>query len=213
MSALPTFALLLALALGAATPSTAADPAVARPSFEIKGHTLTQGTVFFIAADTRAGAVAVGTAHAFDLRELVRVERGQLLLGNSRRVAATTRGFLIPPGRPFNAPGATLLDDYVAYSLDAPPIGVSLLTLSNGAVVRGARVQVLGVPAGSAHDVDDVFGRIIEVSTTRPKRSSSSCALPAGTPSTCTRAPRSTAPFESVSRLTPIGGASRLYAT
>ncbi len=167
MSGMPTFVLLLALALGAATPSTAADPAVARPSFEIKGHTLTQGTVFFIGADTRAGAVAVGTAHAFDLRELVRVERGQLLLGNSRRVVATTRGFLIPPGRPFNAPGATLLDDYVAYSLDAPPIGVSLLTLSNGAVERGARVQVLGVPAGSAHVEDVIFGRVVELSTTR----------------------------------------------
>ncbi len=166
MSALPTFALLLALALGAATPSTAADPAVARPSFEIQGHTLTQGIVFFLAADTRAGAVAVGTAHAFDLRELVRVKRGQLLLGNSRRVVATTQGFLIPPGRPFNAPGATLLDDYVAYSLDAPPIGVSLLALSNGAVERGARVKLLGVPAGSPHDEDDLFGRVVEVSTT-----------------------------------------------
>ena len=167
VSALPTVVLLLVLALGAATPSLAADPAVARPSFEIKGRTLTQGTVFFIGADNRAGAVAVGTAHAFDLRELVQLERGQLLLGNSKQLVATTRGFLVPPGQPMNTPGATLLDDYVVYTLDAPPIGVRRLELSNGAIEPGERVRLLGVPSGGAHDEDDLFGRVVEVSTTR----------------------------------------------
>ena len=55
--------------------------------------------------------------------------------------------------------------------------------------------------------------RVVDTSTTRPKRSSSSCAPPDGTPSSRTRSPRSMAPFESSRRLTPIGGASRVYTT
>src|SRR3990172_920425 len=101
--------LLAALALGGSSAALAADrPAVARPSFPIDGDIETRGLVFFVAANTQAGAAAVGTAHTFDLAKLVKAGGGQFVLGTSKQVVATSRGFLVPPGRPFNAPGATL---------------------------------------------------------------------------------------------------------
>jgi hypothetical protein len=163
-SSLMLLALFLALAPG---PGRAADPAVARPSFPIDGEIQTKGTVFFVKAPGPAGAAAVGTAHTFDLGKLARVKRGELLLGNSRRMAAKTSGFLVPPGRPFNEPGAGLADDFVVYALDAPPQGVRLLTLSSGTVRPGMRVRLLGIPPGMTHDEDDLFGRVAEASPQR----------------------------------------------
>src|SRR5512145_2084911 len=160
--------LLAALALGGSSAALAADrPAVARPSFPIDGQIATRGLVFFVAANTRAGAAAVGTAHTFDLAKLVKAGGGQFVLGTSRQVVATSRGFLAPPGRPFNAPGATLFDDYVVYALDAAPQGVRLLQLETEPVQPEARVRVLGVAEGSRHDEDDLFGRVAEVSPSK----------------------------------------------
>src|SRR3990172_5511325 len=59
--------LLAALALGGSSATLAADqPAVARPSFPIDGEIETRGLVFFVAANTQAGAPAGGTAHPLD---------------------------------------------------------------------------------------------------------------------------------------------------
>src|SRR5262245_52889537 len=160
--------LVAAVALGGSSAGVAADlPAVARPSFPIDGHIETRGLVFFVAANNQAGAAAVGTAHTFDLAKLVKAGGGQFVLGNSRRVVATSRGFLVPPGRPFNAPGAVLFDDYVVYTLDAAPNGVKLLQLETEAVQPEARVRILGVAENSRHDQDDLFGRVAEVSPSK----------------------------------------------
>ncbi len=162
-----TALLALLFALGAA-PSRATDPSVARPSFPIDGEIQTKGIVFFVPADTPSGAAAIGTAHTFDLTKLVRVRRGDLSLGHSRRVVARTSGFLVPPGRPFNAPGAGLPDDYVVYALDSEPAGVRLLALEPSDTVRtGTRVQLLGVPSSIPHDEDDLFGRVVKASPER----------------------------------------------
>ena len=159
--------LALVLALGA-VPSCAADPAVAQPTFPIDGEIQTRGIVFFVPADAPSGAAAIGTAHTFDLTKLVRVRRGDLILGHSRRVAARTTGFLVPPGRPFNAPGAGLPGDYVVYALDRKPAGVRLLALEPSDTVRiGTRVQLLGIPSSVPHDEDDLFGRVVEASPER----------------------------------------------
>jgi hypothetical protein len=160
--------LLAALARASAGAASAADkPAVARPSFPIDGEAQTRGLVFFVKANTRSGAAAVGTAHTFDLAKLVRAGDGRFVLGNSGQVAATTKGFLVPPGRPFNLPGATLFDDYVVYALEAAPKGVRVLQLESEPVQVDARVRILGVPEGSTHDEDDLFGRVAEVSPSR----------------------------------------------
>src|SRR5262245_60991941 len=163
-----TIHLLAALALGGSSAALAADrPAVARPSFPIDGQIATRGLVFFVAANTKAGAAAVGTAHTFDLAKLVKAGGGQFVLGNSRQIVGTSRAFLVPPGRPFNAPGATLFDDYVVYALDAAPQGVRLLQLEAEPVQPESRVRILGVADGSRHDEDDLFGRVAEVSPSR----------------------------------------------
>ncbi len=161
-------ALLLVLAVLAAAPVRAAEPAVARPSFPIDGEIQTRGLVFFVPADSTVGAAAIGTAHTFDLGKLSAVKRGELSLGHSRRVVAHTSGFLVPPGRPFNAPGASLVDDYVVYALDARPSGVRLLSLHTGADPQpGTRVRILGVPDSMPQDEDDLFGSIEEVTSER----------------------------------------------
>src|SRR5262245_39253669 len=160
--------LLAALALGGSSAALAADrPSVARPSFPIDGNIATRGLVFFVAANNQAGAAAVGQAHTLHLAKLVKAGGGQFVLGNSRQVVATSRGFLVPPGRPFNAPGATLFDDYVVYTLDAAPKGVQLLELETETLQPEARVRILGVAENSRHDQDDLFGRIAEVSPSK----------------------------------------------
>ncbi len=162
------FGLLAALALGGSGAALAAEgPAVARPSFPIDGEVRTSGVVFFVPANTRTGAAAVGTAHTFELGKLVQAGGGQFVLGSSKAIVATSRAFLAPPGRPFNAPGATLFDDYVIYALDAAPKGVRLLELEPEPVTPETRVRILGVPAGGQRDEADLFGRVAEVSPSR----------------------------------------------
>src|SRR5262245_27076382 len=159
---------LAAFALCGSSAAIAADgPAVARPSFPIGGRIETRGLVFFVPANAKAGAAAVGTAHTFDLAKLVRAGGGQFVLGNSKKIVATSRSFLVPPGRPFNVPGATLFDDYVVYALDAAPQGVRMLELGTEPVQPEARVRILGVADGSRHDQDDLFGRVAEVLPSR----------------------------------------------
>ena len=160
--------LLAALALGGSSVALAADgPSVARPSFPIDGKVRTEGLVFFAPANTRAGAAAIGTAHTFDLAKLVRAGGGQFVLGTTKTIVATSRGFLAPPGRPFNASGATLFDDYVVFALDTAPKGVQLLELDPEPVGPEARVRILGVPAGGQRDQTELFGRVAEVSPSR----------------------------------------------
>src|SRR5262245_52144018 len=160
--------LLVGLALCASLAAGAAEtPAVARPSFPIDGEMQTRGLVFFVPANTRSGAAAVGTAHTFDLTKLVRAGGGQFVLGNSRKIVGQSKAFLVPPGRPYYATGASLFDDYVVYALDAAPKGVRLLQLEAEPVAPETRVRILGIPSQGPHDEDDLFGRVVEASPSR----------------------------------------------
>ncbi len=162
-----TLAIALALVLGGG-PAQAARPAVAQPSFPIDGEIKTEGIVFFVPAATPSGAAAVGTAHNFSMRKLVEVRRGNLILGRSLRVVARTSGFLAPPGRPFNQAGASLMDDFVVYSLDEEPDGVRLLSIEpRDGVTKGTRVEILGIPTASTEDEEAVTGKVVDTSATR----------------------------------------------
>ncbi len=159
---------LVAASLLVSVAAEATQPAVARPSFPLDGEIVSKGIVFFVPATAEAGAAAIGTAHSFDLRKLTTMRRGDLLLGHSKRVVARTTGFLAEPGRPFNAPGASLADDFVVYALDRRPEGVRLLTIDpSDRVQPGTRVQILGVPVTGPHDEEDLFGRVAETSPER----------------------------------------------
>ena len=163
-----TLGLVAALVLCGSRAALAVEaPAIARPSFPIDGEMQTKGLVFFVAANTRTGAAAVGTAHTFDLTKLVKAGGGHFVLGNSKQIVAQSRAFLTAPGRPYYATGASLFDDYVIFALDAAPKGVRLLQLEAEPVLPETRVRILGVPQGSAHDEDDLFGRVAEVSPSR----------------------------------------------
>ena len=107
-----TLGLVAALVLCGSRAALAVEaPAIARPSFPIDGEMQTKGLVFFVAANTRTGAAAVGTAHTFDLTKLVKAGGGHFVLGNSKQIVAQSRAFLTAPGRPYYATGASLFDD------------------------------------------------------------------------------------------------------
>jgi hypothetical protein len=158
------FALLFAIALVGALPSGAETnvPAVARPTFDLGGLTSFGGTAFFIRVDNAVSYAAVGTAHGFDLESLTQAAEVNFDLGHSGRRVATSRGFLVPPGRPFS--GKALRDDFNIYALVARPEGVRILELSSRTdLTLGTRVQILGIPQSAGQDESDVFGRIAEL--------------------------------------------------
>jgi len=161
-----TLALALGLALAGAAVASAADerPAVARPVLRVGEKTEARGVVFFVRAG-QTGVAAVGTAHTFDLRQLVRADAVDFYTGYTRQPVARSTRLLAAPGRPFTLPGATLRDDHLVYALDSEPENVRVLQPERVARPReGMRVRILGIPNGIPHDEDDVFGRVAIVS-------------------------------------------------
>ena len=142
-------------------------PAVAKPLLRVGAQKTSPGTVFFVSRPDAAGAAAVGAAHSFDVQKLAEAAEVRFELGRSGRAVARSSRLLVPPGRPFSAPGATLLDDYVIFALDETPEHVRLLELDARLPEPRTRVRVLGVPATIPQDEDDVFGTVTSVETTR----------------------------------------------
>ena len=144
-------------------------PSVARPHLQLPNQkTMTQGLVFFLRIGASPGVAAVGTAHAFELADLVEASRVDFTLGRGTRVVATSNGLLIAPGRPFNAPGATLKDDYLVYALEARPAEVAALDAEREVQLElGARVRMLGIPPAIARPQEGVYGRIVSLTPER----------------------------------------------
>ncbi len=161
--------MVVALAVGVPPGAAgAADrPAVARPTLDLGERKESKGTVFFVATDSRTGVAAIGSAHSFELPELFHALRVSFTLGNSGQPVAQSAGFLVPPGRPFTEPGATLLDDYVAYALDAAPAQVRVLESEPELPAQGAKVRIFGIPVEGRRDEQQIFGRVSEVRPTR----------------------------------------------
>ena len=161
----------LALALGLAAAPAAAAPtdgvAVARAHVRVPGGSEAAGSVFFLPADDEAGAVAVGTAHSFDLDKLVQGGEVEFRLGvGGERVAVSSR-FLAPPGRAFHEPGAGLRDDFVIFALDLRPRDVVVLEPAAQVPRKGDRVRILGIPSDGRALQDQVFGTIARVGEER----------------------------------------------
>jgi hypothetical protein len=155
-----------ALLLGA---STAAEtlPAVARPTLELPDTSQTGGTFFFLESRATPGAAAIGTAHTFDLDDLVRGRRVVFQTGHSDQRVAVSSRLLVPPGRPFNTTGATLVDDYVIFALESAPTGVRVLAPEPDPTRVGDLVQILGIPNDVSDDENDIYGRVAEVTADR----------------------------------------------
>ncbi|MBW2392647.1 MAG: VWA domain-containing protein [Deltaproteobacteria bacterium] len=128
------------LVAGPTQGASRADPIVA--SSHLRGGG-TAGNVFFL--PSAHGTVAVGAAHSFDRTQLAesvevsfRATPEGVTLGRSRRYFAA-------PGRAYHAPGATLRDDYLVFTLDAPPVGVRVLDPTVELPARGDRVRIIGL--------------------------------------------------------------------
>jgi Mg-chelatase subunit ChlD len=158
------------IACGAAAAAVAEQPAVARPSLAraAEAPSDARGLVFFLAIGAPPGAAAVGTAHTFPLARIAESERVEIFLTGSRRHVASSRRFLVPPGRPFSLPDGTLRDDYVVYALERAPLGVRILeAAAQPAPELGTRVKILGVPTSGSHDQEDAYGRVVALTPTR----------------------------------------------
>jgi hypothetical protein len=143
-------------------------PRVARPSLPTKGKSAVdaRGLVFFLTlAD--GSVAAVGTAHTFTTRDVARAGRTDFYTGASLRRIGSSSRFLVPPGKPFSLPGATLRDDFVVYALDAKPEGAGAFEADKDPLKPGERVALLGVQDRGKRDEDDLFGSVAASSPTR----------------------------------------------
>jgi hypothetical protein len=165
---LVTLALLL-LAATAAPSARAEAPAIARPGLAKADTSAAEarGVVFFVVVPHAPGVAAVGTAHTFPLERIATADRMDFFLGRSLHHVATSRRFLVRPGKPFSLPGATIRGDFAVYALEQAPSGVRALTLASGEPRIGDRVALLGVPDAGKRDEDDIFGGIASVSRDR----------------------------------------------
>src|SRR5688572_2549916 len=55
-------------------------PSVARPHLRLAKQNLTQGLVFFLRVDSPPGVAAVGTAHAFDIKDVGETQTAEFTL-------------------------------------------------------------------------------------------------------------------------------------
>jgi hypothetical protein len=146
----------------------AALPRVARPSLPGKGKSAVdaRGLIFFLALKD-GGIAAVGTAHTFTPADVARAGRTDFYLGASLKRVGSSSRFLVAPGRPFTAPGASLREDFWVYAFDAAPQGVGKLEADGAPVKVGERVALLGVQERGKRDEDDLFGSVVSSSPTR----------------------------------------------
>jgi hypothetical protein len=158
----PLRALLVALAFSTAGAALAEDPAVVRPRYQVGKEVIGSGTGFFLSAPTPEGAVVVTSAHTFQLGKLVRANEVNFETGRTRKRTSVSSRLLAPPGKPFASKDGSLRDDFMVFALDMKPTGVRLLQADTQPIqsVIGARVRILGVPAGMPADEDDLFGTV-----------------------------------------------------
>jgi hypothetical protein len=142
-------------------------PAVARPVLNTAGAAADQGVVFFVPFPSKAGVIAIGTAHTLDRREVAAAGEVEFLVGNSTQSVARSRGYWVPPGVPFSANGATFRDDFVVYSLRSAPTAVRTLKIDSEPIERRSRVRILGIPIGDSEPSVEVKGVVAKVSMDR----------------------------------------------
>ncbi len=120
--------------------ATSAGPMVA--SSHLRGGG-TAGNVFFLPG--AHGTVAVGAAHSFDRTQLAESVEVSFHTASGGASIGRSRRFFAAPGRAYHAPGATLRDDYLVFALEAPPVGVRVLTPAVDLPARGDRILIVGL--------------------------------------------------------------------
>ena len=149
--------------LWVASAANAEDPAVVRPRFQSGKEVVGSGTAFFLAAQNPEGAVAVTSAHTMQLGLLTRATEVGFETGRSRQRVSVASRLLVPPGTPFSSSkDGSLREDFMIFALDLKPVGARILQADTQPIqsVRGSRVRILGVPAGTPADEDDIFGTV-----------------------------------------------------
>jgi len=146
-----------------ATAASAEDPAVMRPRFRSGKDVVGSGTAFYLKASTPEGAVAVTSAHTFDLGKLTRTTEVEFETGRTKRRTSVSSRLLAPPGKPFASKDSALRDDFMVFALDLKPTGARILQADTRPVQSaiGTRVRILGIPSEIPADEDDIFGTVL----------------------------------------------------
>jgi len=147
-------------------------PAITRPTFVVGSDLHAAGTSFFIPVRDEVGVAAVTAAHTLDLNDLAKTRELEFRLGSTQQRVTVSSRFLVAPGRPYFAAGASLNDDILVFALDAAPRGVRVLELDTSPANVDERVQIIGLsaqlPQGEApRDEDALFGTVATVAADR----------------------------------------------
>jgi hypothetical protein len=164
-----------ALLVPLASPSTARAeslPAVTRPTFLVGSDLHAAGTSFFIPVRDEVGVAAVAAAHQLNLDDLAKAKEVEFRLGSTQQKVTVSSRFLVTPGRPYFAAGASLNDDILVFALDAAPHGARVLEVDTRPASVDERVQIIGLPAQfpqgeSPRDEDALFGTVATVEADR----------------------------------------------
>ena len=148
-----------ALALLFATSARAEGARIARSELRGSGEA---GLVFFLPAAGKAGAVAVGAAHSFDLTRLAEVGEIAFLPPQGSDPSAISRRYFARPGRAFHLPGASPRDDFLIFALEAPPQGVRVLEPALELPEPGARILIAGIRADPARSEGELPGTVVK---------------------------------------------------
>ena len=151
-------------------PAFANGSAVARPHLPDTDAIPLTSTVFFLKTGRTGEVAAVGTAHAWKLPDLAKAGRVEFLRGNSRVPISSSTALLVPPGRPFNAPGGTLAGDFFVFALDSAPRASEILELESDSELAshqpGHEVLIRGIPAKGGSEVH-LTGQISKLTAAR----------------------------------------------
>jgi hypothetical protein len=137
---------------------------------QVGNEVFTAGTAFFLSAKNDEGAVAVATAHQFEIGKLVRTSELNFETAQTKRRASVASRFLVPPGKPFSsATEGVLSEDIMVFALDMKPTAARVLEADPNPVqsTLNQRVRILGVPSGTTSDEDDLFGTVRAASAGR----------------------------------------------
>jgi hypothetical protein len=147
-------------------------PAIARPTFLVGSDLHAAGTAFFLPVQDEVGVAAVAAAHSLNLDELAKAKEVEFRLGSTQKSVSVSSRFLVAPGRPYFAAGASVSEDFLVFALDVAPHGARVLEPDPRAATVGERVQLLGLPAQvpqgeTPRDEEALFGTVATVAADR----------------------------------------------
>ena len=146
--------------------SEVGQPVVLRPRFAIGDMTEVANGLAFLLHTEELGAIAVTTAHAFDLGLLAKAKQVEFERLDTAEIVITSSRFATIPGLPFYALGGRLDHAFLVYLLDATP-NAAFTPDEQREVEIGEDVRILGGEPAAGGGFVEIAGRIARRSRIR----------------------------------------------